>query len=46
MLPKLPSAIWLNEVCRLNNRDLPNIKMIFNNVTDNENRSFVYKLFS
>lgn len=34
----------LNYVCRLNNRDLPSIKVIFNNIKDNENTSFIYKL--
>ncbi|PQP78694.1 hypothetical protein C6B38_04480 [Spiroplasma sp. ChiS] len=34
----------LNYVCRLNNRDLPSIKVLFNNIKDNENTSFIYKL--
>lgn len=32
----------LNQICRQENRDVPPIKIVFNNIKDNENTSFIF----
>ncbi|WP_210378588.1 ParA family protein, partial [Borreliella garinii] len=32
----------INQICRQENREAPNMKIVFNNIKDNENTKFIF----